>query len=271
MVCAGVTGRPTRADLRKANQLLAIEIEERRIAERRLKRTQDELERASRLAALGRLAASVTHELGQPIAAMRNHLVAAEIGGGTSSLTGKIGGLVDRMEGITRQLKFFATSDVEPFSAVNLQEAMRASLSLVEPNLNAANTRMQLDLPDRPILIRGSRLRIEQVMTNLLRNAIDASEDSAPPRVNIRMGGDASGAWFEIEDNGHGLGETTLADLAEPFVTTRDSGRGMGLGLAISAGIVSDHDGTMAAQNTDSGGAVFRVTFPAIDGDYTAS
>jgi two-component system C4-dicarboxylate transport sensor histidine kinase DctB len=249
------------AELRKANELLAVEIEERRLAERRLKRTQDELERASRLAALGRLAASVTHELGQPIAAMRNHLVAAEISG-AGTLSGKISGLVDRMEGITRQLKFFATSDAEPFAAVNLQDALRASVALVEPNLKAAQAEVVFDMPKAPVFVHGSGLRIEQVMTNLLRNAIDASEDSNPPRLNIRVGTSDTEVWFEIEDNGHGLGETTLADLAEPFVTTRDSGRGMGLGLAISAGIVHDHDGAMSARNIAAGGAVFRVAFP---------
>lgn len=256
------------AALRKANELLAIEIEDRRTAERRLKRTQDELERTSRLAALGQLAASVTHELGQPIAAMRNHLVAAEIAGtGSAPLTRKIGDLVERMEGITRQLKFFATSDAEPFAQVDLHQALQAALALLEPNLAAAGTQVQTHMPDAPVLVRGSRLRIEQVMTNLLRNAIDASEDSSPPHVQIRLGATQTEAWFEIEDNGHGLGQNALADLQEPFVTTRDSGRGMGLGLAISASIVKDHHGTMSAQNSAGGGAVFRVSLPSLTAD----
>ncbi len=251
------------AKLRQANELLAVEIEDRRTAERRLKRTQDELERASRLAALGRLAASVTHELGQPIAAMRNHLVATELSGqGPSALTGKIGGLVDRMEGITRQLKFFATSETEPFELVDLSDAVRTAAGLIEPNLSAANARLMLDLPTTPVRVWGSRLRIEQVITNLLRNAVDASEDSTPPLLRVQVGSDDSDTWFEVEDNGHGLGAATLADLQEPFVTTRESGRGMGLGLAISAGIVNDHGGTMSARNIASGGAVFRVSFP---------
>ncbi|NSY40728.1 sensor histidine kinase [Leisingera sp. ANG59] len=251
------------AQLRRANEMLASEIEDRRTAERRLKRTQDELERASRLAALGRLAASVTHELGQPIAAMRNHLVAAEIDRkGRSGLPDKIGALVDRMEGITRQLKFFATPDAEAQAAVDLNAAMRASAALVAPNLEEAGAGLRLDLCPAPVSVQGSRLRIEQVMTNLLRNAIDASEDSAAPLIEARTGAADGEVWFDIKDNGHGLGEATLADLQEPFVTTRESGRGMGLGLAISAGIVQDHGGTMTACNRDAGGAVFRVAFP---------
>ncbi len=251
------------AELRQANERLATEISERLTAERRLKRTQNELESASRLAALGRLAASVTHELGQPIAAMRNHLVASEIGGGGGTkLTADIGGLVDRMEGITRQLKFFASSDSEAFKELDLREAIKMSLELVAPNMQQIGAEVVLDLPTQPVLIRGIRLRIEQVMTNLLRNALDASEDRMLPTITIRAGVSGPDAWIEIEDNGHGIGSATLEDLKEPFVTTRESGRGMGLGLAISSSIIKDHDGEMIARNVDPEGAVFRVTFP---------
>lgn len=250
-------------ELRQANERLAREVTERLTAERRLKRTQNELESASRLAALGRLAASVTHELGQPIAAMRNHLVAAEIGGnGGTKLTTDIGGLVDRMEGITRQLKFFASSDAEAFKQVDLRDAIRMSLELVTPNIQQIGAKVVLDLPAQPVPIRGIRLRIEQVMTNLLRNALDASEEHTTPTLIVRAGVTGPDAWVEIEDNGHGIGSATLEDLKEPFVTTRESGRGMGLGLAISASIVKDHEGQMTARNVDPEGAIFRVTFP---------
>ena len=251
------------AQLRSANERLAIEIEERRTAERRLKRTQGELDRASRLAALGRLAASVTHELGQPIAAMRNHLAAAELSAsGNLALTGGLSGLVDRMEGITRQLKFFARTESENFENVDLCEAMKASIALVQPNLSEINAKVAADFGDGPVIMRGSRLRLEQVMTNLLRNAVDAMEDTDNPEIGIRIDSARSTAWFEIRDNGHGLGEATLADIREPFVTTRESGRGMGLGLAISSTIVNDHGGVMTAGNAKGGGAVFRVEFP---------
>ncbi len=251
------------AELRRANERLATEITERRAAERRLKRTQNELERTSRLTALGRLAASVTHELGQPIAAMRNHLVAAEIGGGgASKLTSDIGGLVDRMEGITRQLKFFASRETETFKELDLRDAITVALELVAPNIQRIGAEVTLDLPSEPVPIRGIRLRIEQVMTNLLRNALDASETRAPARLTIRAGVSGGDAWVEIEDNGHGIGTATLEELKEPFVTTRESGRGMGLGLAISASIIKDHDGEMTARNIDPEGTIFRVTFP---------
>ena len=253
------------AQLREANERLAVEITERRTAEQRLQRTQDELERSSRLAALGRLSALVTHELGQPIAAMRNHLAAAEMSAQAKpSFTSRIGGLVDRMEGITRQLKFFARTQEEDFEDVDLRQAMQASLGLVDPNLSEFAIEVDINEPEDPVIIRGNRLRLEQVMTNLLRNAADAVEESDDPLIRIEIGQTDCQAWFNICDNGHGLGTATLDDLQEPFVTTRESGRGMGLGLAISAGIINDHDGQMTASNREGGGARFRVEFPRL-------
>ncbi len=251
------------AKLREANERLAIEIDDRKTAERSLKRTQSELERASRLAALGQLSASVTHELGQPIAAMRNHLVAAEISSpGEVKLPQKIGSLVDRMEGITRQLRFFARSENEAFDDVDLCTSVNAALSLVAPNIEQDRVKISFDAPTVPVFIRGSALRIEQVITNLLRNAIDATDGADAPEIQIAVAASDDEAVLEIQDNGHGLGEATLAELQEPFVTTKESGRGMGLGLAISTSIVKDHDGTMTARNRDGGGTIFRVTFP---------
>lgn len=256
------------AQLRLANDRLAVEIEDRRTAERRLKRTQDELERASRLAALGQLAASVTHELGQPIAAMRNHLAAAEIGGKPAQkVIPQIAGIVDRMEGITRQLKFFARSDHEVFREVDLRAVVNAALSLLTPNIEATEVTLDLRQPPGPIMVRGHQLRLEQVMTNVLRNAVDALEECDERVLHVRMGTTENAGWVEVRDTGHGLGAASLSDLQEPFVTTRESGRGMGLGLAISANIVKEHHGRISARNAEGRGAVFRVEIPMADGE----
>ncbi len=251
------------AQLRQTNAVLAVEIADRKQAQDQLHHAQKELEQASRLAALGELSASVTHELGQPIAAMRNHLAAAELNpSNAGNLSTNIADLVTRMEGITRQLKFFASSGEDPFEDFDLGEALAASLKLMAPNIEHTHTQISQELPAAPVLFRGNRLRIEQVMTNLLRNAVDAAENHERPQLTLRLGGNDHACWFEVQDNGHGLGAATLADLQEPFVTTRESGRGMGLGLAISAKIIKDHGGTMSARNTETGGAVFRVDLP---------
>jgi len=252
--------------LRQANEQLAVEIEERRQAENRLERTQDELQRASRLAALGRLAASVTHELGQPIAAMKNHLAAAEISGTLPKMARTpIAGLVDRMEGITRQLKFFARTEAEDFQEVDLREAMTAALALFETNIKEQHIALDYRSPNKPVAVRGNKLRIEQVITNVLRNAIDAMEESEVRRLTITIGSSPDTGWFEIRDSGHGLGDQKLVQIQEPFVTSRESGRGMGLGLAIASGIIEEHQGRMTGHNAEGNGATFRVEIPACE------
>jgi two-component system C4-dicarboxylate transport sensor histidine kinase DctB len=82
--------------------------------------------------------------------------------------------------------------------------------------------------------------------------------------VTITLGGSDADVWMACADNGHGLGQATLAELQEPFVTTRESGQGMGLGLAISASIVSDLGGVMTAENRPDGGAIFKISFPSL-------
>ena len=250
------------AALRQANDRLAIEIEERRVAEKNLQKTQAELERAGRLAALGQLAASVTHELGQPIAAMRNQLAAAEIGSGATPLNTKMQGLVARMEDITRQLKFFSRKGRDQFEDVDLADVIDAALELLAPTISAVGAHVRFERPATPVRFTGNRLRLEQVVTNLVRNALDAVEGAQDQRIDVRLGADKDGVWFDVVDTGHGLEGQTMTDLREPFATTRESGKGMGLGLTISAGIVSDHGGVLTARDRDAGGAVFRAAFP---------
>ena len=251
------------AQLRSANERLAVEIEDRRTAERRLQRTQAELERAGRLAALGQLSASVTHELGQPITAMRNHLTIAEMQGENGKTTGKLKDLVDRMEGITRQLKFFARKGRDNFEHFDLREAHASVMELVAPNLKQAGVIVTETLGPNPLIIHGNRLRIEQVMTNLLRNALDATDGVQDPTITVEAAATDDTIWYQVADNGHGLGDQSLDDIKEPFRTSRESGKGMGLGLTISAGIVEDHEGQMTAKNGPNSGAIFRASFPA--------
>ncbi len=252
------------ATLRSTNERLAIEIEERKTAEHRLKRTQTELERAGRLAALGQLSASVTHELGQPITAMRNHLTVAEMQGEKSSTTEKLQGLVDRMEGITRQLKFFSRKGRDKFETFDLKDAHQAIIELFESTLSESGVAFSVEIAVKDLKVNGNRLRIEQVLTNLLRNALDATADQDNPQVSVNLQRDETGIWYQVADNGHGLGDQSLDDMKEPFRTSRESGQGMGLGLTISAGIMDDHHGTLTAIDNESGGAIFRATFPPI-------
>ena len=250
-------------ELRSANARLAVEIEERRTAEQTLQKTQAELERAGRLAALGQLASSVTHELGQPIAAMRNQLAAAEMTEGTTPLNSKMQGLAARMESITRQLKFFSRKGRDSFDTFGLDDVIQDALALLEPSIQSRDAVVVVEnAAQSDMTLNANRLRIEQVITNIVRNALDAVEGETDRKVGITLGSTIDEVWFEVADTGHGLQGKTLDDLREPFATTRESGDGMGLGLTISAGIVSDHDGTIIAQDRPEGGTLFRIALP---------
>lgn len=250
-------------ELRSANARLAVEIEERHVAERSLQKTQAELERAGRLAALGQLASSVTHELGQPIAAMKNQLAASEISSGPSPLGQKMQNLVERMESITSQLKFFSRKGRDSFELFDLADAMRNALELLEPSITQRDADVRFDKPESACPVHGNRLRIEQVMTNIVRNALDAVEEAETRVIEIGLGSEAGEVWFSVADTGHGLQGKSLDDLQEPFATTRESGQGMGLGLTITAGVVTDHGGTIHAEDRPTGGTIFRVTLPS--------
>ena len=250
------------SELRSANNQLAVEIEERRAAERDLKKTQVELERAGRLAALGQLASSVTHELGQPIAAMKNQLAASEMTVGPSKLGDKMQSLVERMESITRQLKFFSRKGRDSFEKFDLADAMMDALELLEPSVTDRRATIAFEKPDHAIMVTANRLRIEQVITNIVRNALDAVQEADQRHIDVALGETKEDVWFSVSDTGHGLQGKSLQSLQEPFATTRESGQGMGLGLTITAGVVADHGGTIQAEDQTTGGTMFRVTLP---------
>ncbi len=252
------------AAMREANRRLAVEIEERKVAEKRLKATQNELARASRLAALGQLAVSVTHELGQPLAAMRNYLTAAEMSPNppTPTFMQKMTGLALRMENITKQLKFFAKPGSETFEAVDMRDVLKGAEELLQPDFVSNAIHYKRIVPNTAVMVHANRLRLEQVLTNLMRNALNAMEAGEERLLTVQLSIENAQACVEVFDTGAGLGKATLEELQEPFVTTRASGEGLGLGLAISSEIVKEHGGRMAARNRQIKGAAFRIELP---------
>ena len=242
---------------------LLVEIEERKTAERRLERTQSELQRTSKLAALGQLAASVTHELGQPISAMRNYLAAEQISPNykPGGLPDKLTALVARMENITKELKFFSSPAEPSTEEFHINDVINGAKSLTQHNLDAEGvefeTDMSIDLPP----IRGNRQRLEQVFVNLFRNAISAMTEANERKISVKANSDTDRLTIIVEDSGHGLAGQTIEQLQEPFHTSKPSGQGMGLGLAISADIIREHGGTLSANDLEYG-AEFVVRLP---------
>ncbi len=251
--------------LRSANMSLALEIEERRTAEKKLEAAQIELARSSKLAALGQLSASVTHELGQPISAMQNYLAAAELDADSEerkTTLQRLGGIARRMVSITEQLRFFARPGQSKMEKVDLIAVWEGAKRLVKTDLEQAEIELVEKFSKQPVYVSGNRLRLEQVLINLLKNSISAMEGVAGKNLEILLNEEDGVAKMSVVDNGHGLGDQSMDQLKEPFQTSKESGQGMGLGLAISSAIVGEHGGQLLAQNNDKGGATFTMKLP---------
>ncbi|SNR40767.1 sensor histidine kinase [Puniceibacterium sediminis] len=256
------------AELRQLNLRLQREIAERERVQETLAVAEQTLAQSSKLAALGEMSAAVSHELNQPLAAMKTYLAGARLllrrnrPDEALSAFHRIDDLIERMGAITRQLKSYARKGQAEFSPVDMGDALASALSMMEPQLKSRKVKITRILPDERVRVMGDRMRIEQVMVNLLRNALDATKMVPDPQLDLIL---ASGetATLTVRDNGHGIED--LGALFEPFYTTKQPGDGVGLGLAISSGIVNDLGGRLMARNAEAGGAVFEIQLPILN------
>jgi two-component system C4-dicarboxylate transport sensor histidine kinase DctB len=255
------------AELRQLNAALQREIAEREKAEKSLQVAEQTLQQSSKLAVLGEMSASVSHELNQPLAAMKTYLAGARLllqrkrpEEALSSFQ-RIDDLIERMGAITRQLKSYARKGGDAVEPIDVKASVSSALSMMEPQLRRRDIRIVTSLPREPLRVMADRVRLEQVLINLLRNALDATKDVPAPEIRIVATGGQS-VMVAVRDNGHGIAD--LDRLFEPFYTTKAPGDGVGLGLAISSSIVNDFGGRLTARNGREGGAVFEMILPAI-------
>jgi len=254
--------------LRRLNDRLSREIAERKRVQEELKETEQSLAQSSKLAALGEMSAAVSHELNQPLAAMKTYLAGAKLllqrrrtDEALSSFQ-RIDDLIGRMGAITRQLKSYARKGGDAFEPVDVRQAVSSALTLMEPALRQEQVRLSQIMPETPVMVTADRLRLEQVIINLVRNALDAMREVEDRELDILLTVGEE-VVLAVRDTGHGI--ETPGKLFEPFYTTKKPGEGVGLGLAISSGIVSDLGGRLTARNAARGGAVFEVRLPTID------
>ncbi len=258
------------AELRQLNAALQREIAERRRAEQSLEVAEQTLAQSSKLAALGEMSAAVSHELNQPLAAMKTYLAGARLllerkrGAEALASFQRIDGLIERMGAITKQLKSYARKEGEALRPLDIRHSVSAALAMMEPQLKRRRVRITRNIPREPVMVLADPVRLEQVLINLLRNAIDATKSVEAPQVDILLtGGEV--AKIMVRDNGAGVED--LDQLFEPFYTTKAPGDGVGLGLAISSGIVNDFGGRLTARNGSDGGAVFELELPLWRGE----
>ena len=247
---------------------LRNEIHERQQAEKRLNILQADLVQANKLAQLGQITAGVAHEINQPLATIRilaeNSLaVGAAKPGLVSDNLGNIVRMSERIGHITGELRAFsrkASFDPEP---VSLKDTVDSSVLLNRSRLRDNKVKLVRDAIDGKLRVMGGRIRLEQVLVNLLQNAFEALEDTVEAEVRLSVRQDADWVWLSVADNGPGLKPDVLAQLFTPFVTTKE--KGLGLGLVIAHDILRDFGGELLADSSDKG-AVFtlklrKVTF----------
>ena len=262
------------AELRQLNIRLQREIAEREKVEKDLQVAEQTVAQTSKLAALGEMSAAVRHELNQPLAAMKTYLAGARLllsrhrpEEALASFQ-RIDGLIERMGQITKQLKSYARKGSDALEPVDVKDAVLSALSMMEPQLRQRHVAITQTLPDGPVRVLADRLRLEQVIINLLRNALDATKLVEDPAVDILLA-QGETVRLSLRDNGPGIED--LDSLFEPFYTTKQPGDGVGLGLAISSGIVNDFGGRLTARNAVDGGAVFEVQLPVYTAEMEAA
>ncbi|REC93979.1 sensor histidine kinase [Kushneria indalinina] len=257
-------------ELMGSNRQLSQEIEERKRAEESLRQTRDELVQAARLAVLGQLAASINHELNQPLGAIRayadNARILLERGRPEAAADNlvQISELVERMAAISAQLRQFSRKGDDTLTDVSAQACFDYALRLFRARLEAADIRVRLQMSEATCWVRADSVRLEQVLVNLIGNAQQAMCDSAERQLILSAEHRDEWVILSVADSGPGLSAEALDHLFEPFYTTRAAGKGLGLGLSISQRIISDLGGRLEARNRPEGGALFIIHLPAV-------
>ncbi|PZQ43506.1 MAG: two-component sensor histidine kinase [Ectopseudomonas oleovorans] len=258
---------------RRKNQRLQAGIRERlerevalRTAE--LRQAQDGLVHAAKMAALGQMSAALAHEINQPLTALQMQLGSLRLlldsGRPEAVRDGlqRIDGLLQRMAALTGHLKTFARKTPAGLSErLCLGDVLEQALQLLAPRMRSEQVELRTQIDDEAEVL-GDAIRIEQVILNLLHNALDAMAESETRILLVRIVREDDGCLLSVEDSGGGIAEETLGRVFEPFFTTKPVGQGLGLGLAVSYGIVRDLGGTLEAHNGELG-AVFTLRLPA--------
>ncbi|GAB3625740.1 sensor histidine kinase [Pandoraea terrae] len=261
------------ADLQSANARLQTEVQERARTEHELREAQSELVQASKLVALGQMAAGITHELNQPLSALRsfsdNTRLLFDRGDHDAVRENleAIASLTDRMGKITGQLRLFAGKARRSAGhTASVRRALDNTCTLLRARLRDIALVIDFagDIPGADVDVACESLRLEQILINLIGNAVDAVSNgpqrSAHPSIRVDVTADDTWVRIRVGDNGPGIADAHMARLFEPFFSTKEGGQGMGLGLAISSSIAQEHGGQLVARNVPGGGAEFLLT-----------
>ena len=258
--------RARTADLDQANASLRDEVAERRQAEDQLRKSQKELVQAGKLAALGKMSAAISHEINQPLAAIKSYAANASeflnrsrIDDAKTNID-SISKMSDRMSAISQHLRNFARQSGETLQPVDVTAVIEETIGLVGPQLRAQGADIVFSAPPTEMQGLGGQLRLQQVLVNIISNALEAMHGQPHPTIEIGLQTRDTGIDITLRDYGPGIAVEDLEQVFDAFYTTKQAGAGMGLGMSISHNIISDFGGALSVDNHPDGGAVFTIS-----------
>lgn len=263
-------------EITTANTKLQVEVRERQDAEAALRKAQSDLVQAGKLRALGEMSAGISHELNQPLMAIRSFAENASVyldrkePEVTRDNLSRISELSRRMGRIIKNLRAFARQESEPMTDVDLVAVIGAVLEISEGRLAETGVTVDWDPPEYAVLVRGGEVRLQQVVLNLVSNAVDAMAQSDTRILGLAIAKQTDKVWLNVSDTGPGISEPDK--IFDPFYSTKSVGQadGMGLGLSISYGLVQSFGGQIKGRNRRRGGAVFTVDLAPAEAEKVA-
>lgn len=235
----------------------------------RLKQHQETLVQQEKLVAMGQLAAGVAHEITNPLANMDSmlQLMQRNPGAPRPDATAMLREQVQRIQRTVNQLTHFAHPGKGDFEVLPVNEVVQASLDMLSLDRRMKKVRLEADLPDSAGFARLNRHTMEQVLTNLYRNALDAMAGVEQARLRVRTERRNGACSIIVSDNGCGIRGDQLPLVFDPFFTTKPVGQGTGLGLSISASLVQEHGGRIDVESDPGRGTTFAVRLPLIESE----
>ena len=233
-----------------------------------LHKAQATLIQKNKAAALGNMAATIVHELSQPLAAMNSTIAAVcaklEHGDneGALSSSSRLNHLSNKMYNVIKLLKYFSYKDADTENMLDVSKTIEDSLDIFKETLHEKGISLRYQTFKRKVLSKANPLKIDLVFSNIIKNAIDASESNATPKISVKLKAtEDQQALIIISDNGGGIDEKIMKNMFNPYFTTKQVGKGLGLGLSITYEIIQEYGGNISVKNTKEG-AQFTIMLP---------
>lgn len=255
-------------DLHITNEALREEIADRIRAEKAEREAQHGLVQAAKMASLGQALAGVAHEVSQPVAALTTHLASAKLiasrhdDADIGAILTTMDKVVDRLAALTGHLKTFARKETRVEAQADIGTVIANALDLVDHKLKAFGIDVEYRRHRGKLTVTGNPIHLEQVLINLVANAADAMEHSPIRVLSIGLKKNARSVEVSVADTGSGIEAAELSNLFDPFYSTKEAGRGLGLGLSISYGLIRDIGGAITVESRPGKGSTFTVRLP---------